>query len=897
MKTNRRTRRHPVRAAAVETLETRLLMARLTGIDVSHFQGTMNWNTAASQGIKFAFIRASRTDTLPDNQLANNMHPTTGAKAKGLVVGVYHRILPFGNTADTRGTNDANYVEPETDATNYYNSGANYMGNGYMRPVVDVENGATLNTTPHVNPGGVPTPTTNLSQWVARFVTKLKQLWAADHGGANVNPIMYSGHYRDDVDSSVRALMPDLWIANWETATYGDPVNGSGSPPISPYTSWKFWQYDSPNGKGAQYGAGSVDIDLDVFNGSDINVLKQNFVTGAAAIPSGPSPANGASNVSPLNLTLNWNDSANATAYDVYVDGVLRASNLATSQWTVSPNLAGGAHTWRVVAKGIVADDDTHTTLVNDWSFTASSLPLPGTPSGGTPNGTIQTTKPFILDWADTPNASTYDVYLGTAANLPLGTPSYTGLTSSQSPSISPPTDSVRQWRVVARNATGDTNGPLWTYTLDTTAPTATYGAQTPTSGNTSLTFTVTYSDATSGVDFTSIDSNDVLVSGPNGYSQSASLVSVDINSNGSPRVATYSVAAPGGTWDAADNGSYTVNLNASQVKDVGGLFASGMSGNTFNVSLADPFAYQVGSTLHLDFSKTGAAIGLSYSAGTYAAATAGESTLEFTGVSSVMVHGTADADVLTVNDALPATLDFANGGAGDDLLEVADGAQTYAADLGVGAPNLMLKVDAGASVTLGASQHLRSLSVSGTVALTPGGAKVLVTKALSFGAAAGKLDLADNDLVIDYTGPTSPLGSSTGGVYSGVAGMIQSAFNFGAWDGASGITTTQADALGGLTTLGVGEANTLLGVEGSDTALFGNETVDGTAVLVKYTYAGDANLDGFISGDDYAAIDFNVASPGSDGFFNGDFNYDGLISGDDYAAIDFNITAQGTPL
>jgi hypothetical protein len=62
------------------------------------------------------------------------------------------------------------------------------------------------------------------------------------------------------------------------------------------------------------------------------------------------------------------------------------------------------------------------------------------------------------------------------------------------------------------------------------------------------------------------------------------------------------------------------------------------------------------------------------------------------------------------------------------------------------------------------------------------------------------------------------------------------------------------------------------------------------------YTYAGDANMDGFISGDDYSAIDFNIAVPGANGWWNGDFNYDGIISGDDYAAIDFNIVAQGAP-
>src|SRR5688500_7953081 len=129
-----RTRHRPVRADFLECLENRLLMARLTGIDVSQFQGTMNWDTAVSQGIKFAFIRGSRTDTVPDTRLSANMHPTSGAKAKGLVVGVYHRALPFGNTEDIRQDagepTDANYVEPEVDAQNYWNAAGAYMGPG-----------------------------------------------------------------------------------------------------------------------------------------------------------------------------------------------------------------------------------------------------------------------------------------------------------------------------------------------------------------------------------------------------------------------------------------------------------------------------------------------------------------------------------------------------------------------------------------------------------------------------------------------------------------------------------------------------------------------------------------------------------------------------------------------
>jgi hypothetical protein len=66
--------------------------------------------------------------------------------------------------------------------------------------------------------------------------------------------------------------------------------------------------------------------------------------------------------------------------------------------------------------------------------------------------------------------------------------------------------------------------------------------------------------------------------------------------------------------------------------------------------------------------------------------------------------------------------------------------------------------------------------------------------------------------------------------------------------------------------------------------------------VLVKYTYYGDANLDGIVNGADYQQID-NGFGMHLTGWSNGDFNYDGVVDGSDYSLIDntFNqINATG---
>jgi hypothetical protein len=184
-----------------------------------------------------------------------------------------------------------------------------------------------------------------------------------------------------------------------------------------------------------------------------------------------------------------------------------------------------------------------------------------------------------------------------------------------------------------------------------------------------------------------------------------------------------------------------------------------------------------------------------------------------------------------------------------------------------------------GATVTI-ASGSTAQLASS---ALTPNNV-ILRAPTIS---AAGKLDLRDNKAVFT----NMPLGTFNGTSYTGVSALVAGGNSGGAWDG-NGIVTTMPDAQSGLTSLGVATA-AQAGYAGSN---FAGVSVNATDVLVMYTYAGDANLDGFISGDDYSAVDFNLLVPNSSGWFNGDFNWDGAVTGDDYSAIDFNILAQGAP-
>jgi autotransporter-associated beta strand protein len=183
------------------------------------------------------------------------------------------------------------------------------------------------------------------------------------------------------------------------------------------------------------------------------------------------------------------------------------------------------------------------------------------------------------------------------------------------------------------------------------------------------------------------------------------------------------------------------------------------------------------------------------------------------------------------------------------------------------------------------------SLSVvaQGSVKLASNGtsSRVIKTAAVSV-SGQGNIDLADNKMIV--TG--MPIGSWNGSAYTDLIGLIQKGRGNGSWNGTAGVVTSMPDAIAGLTGLGVATA-TQLGRTGQT---FGGITLAAGDVLVMYTYGGDANLDGFVSGDDYSGIDFNILVPGSSGWANGDFNYDGAVTGDDYSAIDFSILAQGAP-
>ncbi len=132
-------------------------------------------------------------------------------------------------------------------------------------------------------------------------------------------------------------------------------------------------------------------------------------------------------------------------------------------------------------------------------------------------------------------------------------------------------------------------------------------------------------------------------------------------------------------------------------------------------------------------------------------------------------------------------------------------------------------------------------------------------------------------------------------GSIGAITALAAAAYNGGAWNGPSALTSTAAASdTTYLTALGVIPVTTQTSFEGQSVAV--------GDVLVKYTYYGDTNLDGVVDGSDYSRIDTafinnqNTHLAKLTGWYNGDFNYDGAIDGSDYTLIDNAFNSQGAP-
>ncbi len=194
---------------------------------------------------------------------------------------------------------------------------------------------------------------------------------------------------------------------------------------------------------------------------------------------------------------------------------------------------------------------------------------------------------------------------------------------------------------------------------------------------------------------------------------------------------------------------------------------------------------------------------------------------------------------------------------------------------------------NSGTFATFNSPQHLRNLSLGSSTSATvaAGGVSQFHAQTLWI-APDAKLDLNDNDLVVENA------------AFSDIQDLVLAGYRDHTDPAATGIVSSTSQNAGGKTILLLFD-NSLAGA--TDWPAGSGDAIGAGAIVGKYTYFGDTNLDGQVTGDDYGAIDANLGTTGIDpgiAVLMGDTNFDDAITGDDYAAVDANLgLGVGAPL
>ncbi len=194
------------------------------GIDVSRYQGNINWTLVAGEEVKFAYIQISRKIDDIDPKFEVNWQ---GAKSVGILRGAYQRFQP---DEDVIGQADL-FLEK-----------LGPFVEGDLPPMLDVEDSGGLTASVIAD---------RVRQWLEYVELN-----------TGVRPIIYTGRFfwQDTLASADFTEYP-LWIAHYT----------DGCPTIpQPWTQWALHQYSS---QAVLDGITENTVDVNRFNGSESDLL------------------------------------------------------------------------------------------------------------------------------------------------------------------------------------------------------------------------------------------------------------------------------------------------------------------------------------------------------------------------------------------------------------------------------------------------------------------------------------------------------------------------------------------------------------------------------------------------------------------------------------------------
>ncbi len=186
------------------------------GIDISHYQGDIDWATVKKAGITFAFTKATEGDSEIDPKFKDNWAQIRKA---GLARGAYHFFRPD--------------VDAEIQANHFIATVR--LEPGDLPPVLDIE----------VSEGAT---TEGIEDDISIWLEKVAQAYG-------VTPVIYSdlSFIKKHLASGFNTY--PLWIADY-----------SHPPPVAPgdWGAWTFWQYSQSGVVNGVNGA----VDRDIYQGT-----------------------------------------------------------------------------------------------------------------------------------------------------------------------------------------------------------------------------------------------------------------------------------------------------------------------------------------------------------------------------------------------------------------------------------------------------------------------------------------------------------------------------------------------------------------------------------------------------------------------------------------------------
>ena len=184
------------------------------GIDVSHYQSRINWDTVANQNIQFAFVKATEGATFNDSIFCHNWDEI---RRVGLKRGAYHFFRP---------------TIPATIQANNFIRAVN-MEYGDLPPVLDVEVMEGVSKKALLS---------SLKEWI-RLIEFEYQIRPIIYTNVRFYNKYLAGHFPDY----------PLWIARYNNR----------HPRLADGKDWHFWQYGNRGQLKGIYG----DVDFNVFYG------------------------------------------------------------------------------------------------------------------------------------------------------------------------------------------------------------------------------------------------------------------------------------------------------------------------------------------------------------------------------------------------------------------------------------------------------------------------------------------------------------------------------------------------------------------------------------------------------------------------------------------------------